>query len=353
MGSTALLLALVVALPAAPRGSTKDGITGELIAAAAASGRPRECISMTRRGLAKGPTVWQRARQPNLQPYCDLVAKAHAQLSSDPESAKASAKKADKTMPGRAAPKVILGRAALALGSPDDAAKLFDEARRRDARSLEHPLTMHDFARALVQTKQRRQALEVYRALVPRVSLLSSDTRRASVLLEAAHVSMAEQGSRPPSPPGADEVPSGMEDGAAGEGGPAQRRALFDEAIAYLREAKRLSSTRLSGDVLLSLALVLDRAGHATRADAVLAEAQRVGAKLLKDQPDYASSPSDAVALRALAAHGTNPTEARARWKEFLQGPGGSGPWAAAAKLRLATVRGEKRKPKRRRSPRH
>jgi len=336
MLSTALVLALIVALPAAPRGGAKDGITGELIAAAAASGRPRECISMTRRGLAKGPTVWQRARQPNLQPYCDLVAKAHAQLYSDPESAKTSAKKADKKLPGRAAPKVILGRAALALGSPEDAAKLFDEARRRDARSLEHPLTMHDYARALVKTKQRAQALEVYRALVPRVSLLSSDSRRASVLLEAAHVSMAEQGSRPPSKPG---------DTAA-----ASHHVLFDEAIAYLREAKRLSNTRWSGDVLLSLALVLDRAGHSAQADAVLAEAQRVGAKPLKDEPDYAS-PEDALALRALAAHGSNPRGARARWKEFLAGPGGSGPWAEAAKRRLATVRVAKRprRPKRRR----
>lgn len=342
MGPAAVaLLALVVALPAGPRGATKDGVTGELIAAAAASGRPRECISTTRRGLAKGPTVWQRARQPNLQPYCDLVAKAHAQLSSDPESARASAKKADKTLPGRAAPKVMLGRAALALGSADDAAKLFEEARRRDPRSLEHPLTMHDFAKALVKTKQRAQALQVYRALVPRISLLSSDTRRVEVLLEAAHVSMAEQGSRPP---GAVAPPAPAAPGPA-------KPALFDEAIAYLREARRLPVTQLSGDVLLSLALVLDRTGRSAQADAVLAEAQRVGAKLVKDAPDYLSDPADRLALAALAAHSSNPSEARATWNEYLAGPAGTGPWADAARARLGTVRAEKRtrKPRRRR----
>ncbi len=48
-----------------------------------------------------------------------------------------------------------------------------------------------------------------------------------------------------------------------GPGRPAQ--AQLDEAIAYLREARQRPPTQLAGDVLLSLALALDRAGVARR----------------------------------------------------------------------------------------
>src|SRR5262245_41283331 len=37
-----------------------------LVAAAAASGRPRECASTLRRGLSRKPTVWELARTPEL-----------------------------------------------------------------------------------------------------------------------------------------------------------------------------------------------------------------------------------------------------------------------------------------------
>src|SRR5262245_6111014 len=93
-----------------------------LTAAAAAAGRPPECSAGARRAIAKGPSVWERARVPSLQRYCDLVARAQAQLGSTPEAARESARLADKALPGRAAPAVILARAALALGSADDAA---------------------------------------------------------------------------------------------------------------------------------------------------------------------------------------------------------------------------------------
>src|SRR5688572_4019285 len=94
--------------------------TTGLGAAAAASGRPRECAPAPRRGSHR-PSVWQRVRVPNLGRYCDLIARAQAQLATAPGQARAAAREADATMPGRAATAVILARAALALGEVDEA----------------------------------------------------------------------------------------------------------------------------------------------------------------------------------------------------------------------------------------
>ncbi|HRI63187.1 MAG TPA: hypothetical protein PK156_03090, partial [Polyangium sp.] len=221
-----------------------------LTTAAAASGRPRECMSTVRGGLSRRPTIWQLARTPELGRYCDLVARAKSQLASDPKAAAESAKTADSVLPGRAAPLVLRARASFALGKIDDAAKDFEAARAIDARSVEDPPTMHDLAEVLRKTGKLDEALAVYRALVPRIDLLAPADRRVLVLLEAAHVSMAVAAKTPPTNPGS--TPS------------------LDEAIAYLREARQRPPTTLTNDVLMSLALALDRSGDRVQADAVL-----------------------------------------------------------------------------------
>ena len=106
--------------------STQPGTLG---AAAAASGRPRECATATRRA-SKKPTVWEVARVPNLARYCDLLARAQAQLTSSPQTARSAALEADEAMPGRAAPAVVIARASLALGELDEAARQFARAKR-------------------------------------------------------------------------------------------------------------------------------------------------------------------------------------------------------------------------------
>lgn len=317
---------MLVGLLGTTTAGSPGGSGNSLLASAAASGRPRECASTARRGLSRGPSVWEVARVPNLQRYCDLVARAHAQLATTPDAAKESAELAEETLPGRASPAVILARASLALGSVDDAAKSFAVARAIDPRSLEDPSTMHDFARVLVKTGKISDAITVYRALVPRVDLLATADKRISVLLEAAHVSMTAEGREKSS---AADRPSADK--------PAERR--LDEAAAYLREARQRPATQFTGDVLLSLVLALDRAGDRELAEAALADAHRLTAKTRAGVLDYLAAPEDKLALEALSLESSDRGAATRSWEAFLAGPGGKGPWAAAARARLDALK--------------
>jgi tetratricopeptide (TPR) repeat protein len=266
------------------------------------------------------------------------VARAQAQLSTSPAAAIETAALAEKALPGRAGPAVILARASLALGKIDEAAREFERARAIDPRSVEDPSTMYDLARVLRRTKKLAEALVVYRALVPRIDLLPHADRRVSVLLEAAHVSMA-----------AEALPRGDT--------PQQPR--LDEAIAYLREARQRPPTQLTADVLLSLALVLDRAGDKVQADAALGDAHRLGAQLhapgsgsaggsAAGPPgplEYVALPGDQAALEALSREATDRTLAIKSWEAFLSNQSASSPWAPAARMRLEHLRKAPAKP--------
>lgn len=322
MNPAALLLSLSLASPA----PVVAGQTS-LSAAAAASGRPKECLSGSRRALSQGPSVWERARVPTLQKYCDMLSRARAQLASNPELSKAAAAEADKALPGKAAPKVALARAALALGDLETAAAQFLAAKAIDPRSVEEPSTMHDLARVLRKTGKKEEALTVYRALVPRVDLLPMTERRVSVLLEAAHASMAAH---------AEEKDTA---GKAAKAESALKASPLDEAIAYLREAKQRPPTLLSNDVALSLVLALDRAGESEQADAALADAHRSGARVRQSSLDYLSSADDKLALEALVQEGSDRAAAMKSWEAFLASPSGKGPYSAAARARLDALK--------------
>jgi len=320
-----LFLATALIAPGRLPAAITVGQSAGLSAAAAASGRPPECMTGSRRAIARGPSIWEAARVPNLRRYCDLMARAQTQLAAQPDAAKASALEADKALPGRPAPAVVVARASLALGALPEAASAFEKARGLDPRSVEDPSTMHDLARVLARTGKRDEALGVYRALVPRVDLLGTTDRRVSVLLEAAHVSMAAEAAGTATPPA--------------DVGKKTPRARLDEAVAYLREARQRPPTQLSSDVLLSLALVLDRKGDREEADAAIAEAQRTGAKIRAAALDYLAAPEDGAALAALAAEGTDRAAAQKGWESYLAGPGGKGPWAAAARARIELLK--------------
>jgi tetratricopeptide (TPR) repeat protein len=305
------------------------GQGSSLSAAAAASGRPPECSSGSKRALAKGPSIWQLARVPNLQKYCDLMARAHAELPTMPDAARKAAEDANQALPGHAAPLVVIARALLAVGTVAEADAAFAKARAIDPRSVEDPSTMHDLARTLKRAGKRDEALGVYRALVPRVDLLATPDRRVSVLLEAAFVSMAAEGAS-----GALVTP-----GDLAKPKPAASKPRLDEAVAYLREARQRPPSQLTAEVLLALSLALDRAGSREEADATLGEAGRAGAEAKKSAPDYVVAPEDAVALDALASELGDRAAAIKGWESYLAGPGGKGPWAAAAKARLDTLK--------------
>ncbi len=318
MNPAALLLALSLASPA-PVAAAQSSLS----AAAAASGRPKECTSGSKRALSQGPSVWERARVPTLQKYCDMLSRARAQLASNPDLSKAAALEADKALPGKAAPKVALARAALALGDLESAARQFLAAKAIDPRSVEDPSTMHDLARVLRKTGKKEEALTVYRALVPRVDLLSTTERRVSVLLEAAHASMAAR---------ADDKDKAAKSDLL-------KASPLDEAIAYLREAKQRPPTLLSNDVALSLVLALDRAGESEQADAALADAHRSGARVRQSSLDYLSSSDDKLALEALVQEGSDRAAAMKSWEAYLATPAGKGPYSAAARARLDSLK--------------
>lgn len=332
MNPAALLLALSLASPA----PVAAGQTS-LSAAAAASGRPKECMSGSRRALSQGPSVWERARVPTLQKYCDMLSRARAQLASNPELSKAAALEAEKALPGKAAPKVALARAALALGDLETAAKQFLAAKAIDPRSVEEPSTMHDLARVLRKTGKNDEALTVYRALVPRVDLLPMTERRVSVLLEAAHASMAASADEKSDKDKADKDKSDKDKAPKTES--ALKASPLDEAIAYLREAKQRPPTLLSNDVALSLVLALDRAGESEQADAALADAHRTGARVRQSSLDYLSSADDKLALTALVQEGSDRAAAIKSWEAFLASPSGKGPYSAAARARLDALK--------------
>lgn len=290
-------------------------------------------MSSSRRALNQGPSVWERARVPTLQKYCDMLSRARAQLSSNPQLSKQAALEAEKALPGKAAPRVALARAALALGDLESAAKEFLAAKKIDPRSVEDPSTMHDLSRVLRKTGKRDEALTVYRALVPRVDLLSSTELRVSVLLEAAHASMAAYSADPEKDAG--DAPAIKTDAKAADAKPNP----LDEAIAYLREAKQRPPTMLANDVALALVLALDRAGEREAADAALADAHRTGARVRKSTLDYLSSADEKLALEALVLEGSDRAAAVKSWEAYLATPAGKGPWATAARARLDALK--------------
>lgn len=285
----------------------------DLVAAAAATGRPAECMPAApgREGRVRG--VWSRARIPNLQRYCGLIARAHARLAESPDAAREAAELADSLVPERAAPRVVMARVALREGNVAAADKAFRAALALDARSVEQPVAMHDLALTHWKSGHLKEALATYRVLVPRASLLPDRGRRARVLLEAAHVAMA--------------VAPGAGDGTT---------RILDEALAYLREASRDMNHHLEHDVALSLVLALDRAGRGVQADALLAEQRGSAAWITTAKLDYLASKDDRALMRGLALEKHDPGEAAKSYQSYLETAKGS--YAAAVEARLARL---------------
>lgn len=306
------------------------GRDADLVAAAAASGRPRECGSASAVTGRADPTVWRLAKRPELRRFCHLIARAHARLQTDPEEAEKAARAADALLPGRAAPHVVLARIAFARGRVDDALSAFGRALDKDPRAAEQPLALHDLARVRLLAGQLDKALSSYRTLALRASLLPTRTRRAQVLLEAAHTAMA----------------------MARQAGADRATTHMEEALAYLREATRDPHHALRLDVALSLALALDRSGMAAQSDAVLAE-QGDDADWTKKNPAGQGSPAyvvtaaDRDALAALALERHDRTRSIEAWRRYLAAAG-EGAFGDAARARLVRLEGgAKPKPRR------
>lgn len=284
-------------------------LSADLTVAAQASGRPRECVIDASRG--KRPTLWERAREPELRRYCDKLARGFGRLGVAPDEARAVALEAAELGKERAAAFVLLGRAEIALGEHRGALVAFEKARALDDRSLEEPGAMHDWAVALFHAGRREEALEAYRAVLPRVALLTGADRRVRVLLEAAELSLSR--------------------GHAG----------LDEAIALLGQARREPIREAQPRVLAALALALDRKGESDRALALLDEVLRRGGfdAVMAFQSDALGS-SEGEAVLALVAEASQPLEASRKWELYLARSGEGSPFREHARKRLEKLRG-------------
>jgi tetratricopeptide (TPR) repeat protein len=312
--------ALVVVLAQLAGGtSTRPPDGSELLAFAAASPRPAECVGTpSTRGAERG--VWDRARSPRLARYCDALAQGYASLSRSPDKALAAAERAHKALAGRAPAFVLEARALVALGRHRDAWDRFEKAKKLAKRSAEAPGALHDFAIAALKTGRRQEAVAAYRALAPRAGLLGDGLERQRVYVEAAAVVMLE-----------------------GESG-------LNEAVGYLTEARRKGSRPGFGDTVLGmLALALDRQGRSEEARGIAAEA-RGGAALVNraEAGPRAAMPElpegEEHAVIAILAERHAPDLARDKWQAFLASPAGKGPWAAHASKRLDALKARRGK---------
>lgn len=279
-----------------------------LAAAAQASGRPRECTTEKSSAQHKGlANVWEAAREPNLERYCDLVARGFGLLASLPEAARETADLADRAAPGRAAPAVIRGRAFAGAKQWADAAREFERARSLDSRSLDDPLTMREWARALAATGRARDALAAYRTLGPRVSILPSPDERARTFVEGAELALS-----------------------LGED-------ALDDALAFLGEAKQLAVRDLEWRVNSELALAFDRRGAQGASVAIASDLARRFRAAAKAGPT-AEHP-EMLAASALVMEIFDPRLAVSTWEKYLQQIGVHGAWTAHAQKHLETLR--------------
>jgi tetratricopeptide (TPR) repeat protein len=252
--------------------------------------------------------VWDAARDPELGRYCDFLARGFAQLAFAPKAALESADAADRCSPGRAAPAVLRGRALAALKTFDRAAAELERARSIDSRSLEEPLTLRDWARALARTGRGTEALAAYRSLGPRLSLVPSPEERAKVFIEGAELALSLEAS------------------------------AVDDALAFLGEARQLGVRELGFQIGSELALALDRKGRQEEASALVAELTRDARKA----PGARPAPDDAAEAQAALAFVLERVDARqalAIWERYLSSVGERAPWAAHARARIEHLR--------------
>jgi tetratricopeptide (TPR) repeat protein len=271
-----------------------------------AASRPAECGID---GTMRGTNIWERAKHPELRHYCDLLATGTSKLVSQSSAADAlrEADEAELAMPGHAAPLTLKGRALAQLGRFTEAYAAFTEAKHRDARALDDPAALRDFARACARSSHAPEALIAFRALLPRADGLGS-YQRAPTYIEAAFHAMN-----------------------AGS-------ANIDDAIAMLRQARREAVDALQPVATLALALALDRAGSREEARAMLDERAKAKAR------DVARDPAVTTLLGPLAFEGeamaaigleADATASQAAWQRFVTAATGS-VWVDHAKAHLA-----------------
>lgn len=119
---------------------------------------PRECRTLA----AHEVNPWERAKTPLLGRYCDQLALGSGRLVQAPNVALALADDAEKTLPGRAAPLVLRGRALARSSRYAEAVSAFEGAEKRDASALDDASALFAYGRALARAGKAPQASQVF-----------------------------------------------------------------------------------------------------------------------------------------------------------------------------------------------
>lgn len=304
--------------------------SAELAAAAASGARPAACRSHS--GQSE-PTLWARARLPEVVVACRKLARAETRLATEPAAAAELAKAASGTAATAESGRLVAGRALFRLGHVQDAWKLLAPFVADDAPLLDDAPALFDVARTALAAGALDAAERAYRLLVPRAVLLGSLQAERVAVIEAASLALARG-------------PNGIE-----------------TALGYLETARAIP---LAGDrdlVSALTALALDRAGRGEQARAAAREAEgpwdleseltpaersRVADAALNPTGELAPSPApigparimllDGELHAAIAelALGRDEALRRAHWRAFLASAAGRGPWAEHARRALA-----------------
>ncbi len=270
----------------------------------------------------RAANAWERAKEPNLRRYCDLLASGAAKLVGTGQLVKdvpQIADEADRLLPGRTSASVLKGRALLRLGQADEALKALSEAKRRDDRALDDPIALLVWARANARTGHRAEAVAAYRAALPRTSSLSPQDRGAASF-EAGMAVMAQ--------------------------GP----AVIDDAVAMFRQARRDAQDAMQVASALALALALDRAAQRDEARAVLSETVRPDPRPMLADPRVALALADSGAsgeFDALLASGLESTDtpgSKDAWRRYADA--NKGVWSDHARERVFAPAKKRAKPK-------
>jgi len=302
----------------------------ELVAAAASGARPAVCRPHSGENE---PTLWSRARPPELVVACRKLARAETRLASEPAAALELAKAAGVTAATATAATLVEGRALFRLGHVTEAWTLLLPFSAETAPPLDDAPALFDVARTALAAGALDAAERAYRLLVPRAGLLGSLQVERVAVIEAASLALARG-------------PNGI-----------------DTALGYLETARAIP---LAGDrdiVFALTALALDRAGRSEQARAAAREAEgpwdleseltpaeraRVAEAALSPSGELTPSPThvglgrimlldgELHAAIAILAVGRDEALRRAHWRAFLASEAGRGPWAEHAKKALA-----------------
>lgn len=306
---------------------------GALVTFAGASPRPALCRPAS---LSEDSQLWTRARGGTGRRYCLLLARGYAGLTRTPKAALELSREAGQLLPGEVEPRVLEGRALARLGEWDEAYAALDKSVAAKGRPLGDVMALRELGVAAVVSGRLARAVEVYRALVPRVGFTNDPTLTRVVALEAAAALMAtgpagladatlylSDARRQPPVPGLDDLTTALLALSLDRAGKSEQVRILERDVEGAWGLSRFETAR-------------DRARLALSASGS-AEASSLPPREFAEREPVLADGELHAAIACLAAR-SDPRLARAELEAYLLSPGGAGPFRDWARERLAAL---------------